>query len=157
MDALDLIATARDLAEANGARKPRQSNLLRAESTAYYALFHTLARCCADLLIGGSNSLRSEPAWTQVYRALDHGYAKQACENNKISTFQIEIQDFANTFVTMQTKRHKADYDPDYKIYKSEVVLDIAITEQAIVKFKTAKMKDKRAFAAYVLLKQRRV
>ena len=157
MNALDLIATARDLVHSRSGGKPRQSNLLRAESTAYYALFHMLARCCADLLIGGKSSSRNTSAWNQVYRALDHGPAKTACENtNKMASFPAEIQDFANMFITMQAKRHKADYDPTERLYKSQVIIDIDLVEQSIDTFKAADIKNKRAFAAHVLLRPRK-
>ncbi len=73
----DLIATARRLAKAS-ARKPRQADLKRAISTAYYALFHAIARDAADLLVGTGKD-RPDKAWKQVYRALDHGPAKTAC------------------------------------------------------------------------------
>jgi hypothetical protein len=73
----DLIVTARRLARANPNR-PRQADLRRAVSTAYYAVFHALARQCADRFVGTGHN-RSRPAWQQVYRALDHGFAKNAC------------------------------------------------------------------------------
>ena len=72
MQALDFIETARDLTTSSSGR-PRQSNLRRAVSTTYYALFHCLATCCADMIVGGAGADRSEPAWRQAYRALDHG------------------------------------------------------------------------------------
>lgn len=128
----------------------------RAMSSCYYALFHCLARECADLLIGGSGSDRSPEAWRQVYRSLDHGSAKDRCkDNNIVSKFPKGIEDFANTFVTMQAKRHDADYDPYAKFAKSSVLSDIALVEQAIKNFKSCKTKDRRAFCAYVLLKKR--
>jgi hypothetical protein len=74
----DLIATARRLAKASP-KRPRQSDLKRGVSTAYYALFHALARDCADLLVGTGDT-RSEPAWAQVYRTLEHGVAKNSCK-----------------------------------------------------------------------------
>lgn len=150
----DLIKTARDLANVSNG-KPRQANLLRATSTTYYALFHTLARSCADLLIGGTGAERSRPAWHQVYRALEHRLAKEACARSKINTFPKEIQDFANMFVSMQAKRHKADYDPHEKAYKSAVLLDIDLVEAVISDFQSAPLKDRKAFAAFVLLKAR--
>jgi hypothetical protein len=151
----DLLHTAADLAAASNG-KPRQSNLLRASSTTYYALFHTLARSCADLLVGGPGSVRSRPAWHQVYRALEHGFCKNACRNGaKIATFPQEIQDFANAFVTMQAKRHKADYDPSVKAFKSAVLIDIGIAEDAIRGYHGAPLKDRRAFAVYVMFKSR--
>ena len=119
-------------------------------------MFHCLARCCADLLVGGSSAIRSEYAWKQVYRALEHGTAKNACKNQVvIKKFPKDIEDFANTFVTMQAKRHKADYDPVEKFFKSSVKLEIAETEDVIKRFEGAPIKDRRAFAAFVLLKKR--
>lgn len=150
----DLIKTATELVEvADG--KPRQSNLNRAVSTAYYALFHTLAHCCADMMIGGPSAVRSKPAWRQVYRALEHGPAKNACQNGDITKFPQEIQDFANLFITMQAKRHAADYEPNTKAYKSSVLLDIGAVESVIGGFQNAPIKHRRAFAAWVLFKLR--
>ncbi len=150
----DLLKSAEDLINsANG--KPRQANLLRATSTIYYALFHTLARCCADLLVGGSSSERSKYAWKQTYRALEHGLSKKCCQNTDIQKFPQEIQDFADMFVTMQEKRHRADYDPDEKNYKSSVLVDLKSVEKVILDFPNAPLKDRRAFAAFVILKRR--
>ena len=107
--------------------------LRRAVSSCYYALFHCLARECADLLIGGGGSARSEEAWTQVYRSLEHNPAKERCKDKEmIKKFPSEIEDFANTFVTMQTKRHNADYNPSASFVKSVVKSDIILVEQAI-------------------------
>jgi uncharacterized protein (UPF0332 family) len=152
---LDLIATARDLVEAKMG-KPRQSNLRRAVSTAYYAIFHCLAKCCADLLIGGTNADKGTPAWRHVYRALEHGQAVKACkDNNKLKTLPKEIQDFANTFVASQKKRQVADYDPTEKFFKSSVIQDIDDIEEVIKRFTTLPAKHRRAFAAFVLFKNR--
>jgi len=151
----DLIATARLLAN-SGQGKPAQVHLRRAISTAYYALFHTLARNGADLLIGGHGAAHSKHAWRQVYRALEHGVAKNACQNRAIvSQFPRPIEDFASTFVDMQIRRHDADYDPIGKYTKSEVLKDIDDIETAIAGFLSAPRKDRQAFSAYVLMKTR--
>lgn len=110
MKAADLIAQANRLARATQ-RKPRQVDLKRAVSAAYYAMFHALARECADT-IAGTGPQRSEAAWLQVYRALEHGVAKNACKEAKTKGFPPEIVEFAEAFVTMQEERHTADYDP---------------------------------------------
>ena len=52
--------------------------------------------------------------------------------NQKMSKFPQPIQDFANVFVTMQAKRHEADYNPFHKTTKSEVIIDINAVEAAI-------------------------
>jgi len=154
MQPLDLIASANILV-ASCKGKPSQVSLRRATSSAYYAMFHCLARSCADLLVGGMNATRSKHAWRQTYRALEHGFTKSACKDGLITKFPKAIEDFANTFVTMQEKRHAADYDPAVRLTKSEVVADIKTTEQAIKEFQKVPAKDRRAFAAHVLFKKR--
>ena len=151
----DLLNVAEDLASTRG-RKPRQSNLRRAVSTAYYAMFHCLAKCCADTLVGGRSADRSNAAWRQTYRALEHGHAKNSCKNRSIiEKFPQEIEDFANTFVSLQEKRHSADYDPLAQFTKLEVKSDISSARKAIERFQSASLKDRRAFSAFVLLKTR--
>jgi len=70
--------------------------------------------------------------------------------------FPKEIEDFANAFVTMQEKRHQADYDPAAIFAKSEVFHDVAVTAQAIRDYKSIRAKHRRAFCAYVLFKKPR-
>ena len=52
MNPLDFLETARDFPATSSARRPRQTNLRRAVSTTYYALFHCLAKCSADMVVG---------------------------------------------------------------------------------------------------------
>ena len=152
----DLIAAAFDLVAASGRGRPRQANLRRAVSTAYYAMFHCLAACCADLLVGGEGSERSEPAWRQVYRALEHGAARQRCNRPAMmQKFLAEIQDFAEKFVLMQQKRHQADYGPEGDFDKDTVLQDIIAVAEAIAKLRQVPVKDRRAFAVYLLFSLR--
>lgn len=151
----DLIAVARALLKSSDG-KPSQAVLRRATSTAYYVLFHALARTSADLLVGGPGAKRSDMAWRQVYRALEHGQAKNACKNgDMLRKFPKAIEDFGNTFVMMQEKRHSADYDPHEKFSKSSVTTDVDAVEKVLKDFDAAVTKDRRAFAAYVLFRQR--
>ena len=124
-------------------------------STAYYALFHCLATCCAGMLVGGTNSNRSEGAWVQTYRALEHRDARSRCKNAFVRRFPPEVQRFASHFAAMQEQRHAADYNPAEKFSKSSVTLNIAVTSNVIDDFFKAAAKDRRAFAVYVLLPQR--
>lgn len=70
--------------------------------------------------------------------------------------FPQALQDFGNAFVTAQFKRHSADYDPTYRVAKSEAKTDIATAEDALRKLKAADIKDRRALAAWVLFSSRR-
>ena len=65
------------------------------------------------MLVGGAGADRSEQAWRQTYRALQHGPARERCAHGNIEWFPNEIQDLAYVFVNMQKKRHSADYDPE--------------------------------------------
>lgn len=61
-------------------------------------------------------------------------------------------------FVDMQRKRHRADYEPQapYSRWrKSDVEEDIGTAVAAIVAFEAAPLPDRRAFAVFVLLKNR--
>jgi len=150
----DLIGTARRLAKASPQR-PRQADLKRGISTAYYALFHMLAGECADLLLG-TGQARGTPAWVQVYRALEHGIAKNACKNAPTRGFPQGILNFADTFVTMQEERHRADYDPEARYGRPEVLNRVTDCEQAIIAFRAETRNHRRAFAVWVLLQKRR-
>ena len=126
MQPRDLVASARKLVGKGKIGKPRQSDLKRAMSTAYYAMFHALCRNTADCLVGKTKISRSQGAWRQAYRAVDHGHAKKQCKHQAVMRkFPAEIQDFANQFAEFQEKRHKADYDPSSKLTRHEVLTAI--------------------------------
>ncbi len=153
----NFIDTSLDLVNATGRGRPRQTNLRRAVSAAYYAMFHCLASCCADIRVGGAGADRSEPAWRQAYRALEQGAARQRCNHRQfIRRFPAGVQDFAAKFVGMQQKRHTADYAPDGTFAKIDVLRDITAAAETIRQFQRVPVKDRRAFAVYVLLSVRK-
>lgn len=149
----DLLQMAADLVDAD-VRKPRRTYLCRALSAVYYALFHCLARTCADSLAGGGGKVGNRPMWRRVYRALEHGETKKRCENVP-SSFPEEIREFGVTFSAQQRKRHFADYDPDYQVGKSDVVADIIDVRTAISRFLEVPANVRRDFAIHVLMKVR--
>ena len=101
MKPLDLMEAARGLMELSP-RRPSQANLRRAVSTAYYALFHCLAACAANSLIGRVR----DAAWHQTYRVLEHGKAREACENKRaLTAFPLEVRRFADVFAALQKAR----------------------------------------------------
>ena len=108
------------------------------------------------MMAGGSGANRNRSAWRQTYRALQHGATKKRCERRQIMMeFPAGIRDFAEMFVVMQSKRHLADYDPYAEFNKSDVVRDIAETEEVIERFSGVPAKHRRAFAIHVLLESR--
>jgi hypothetical protein len=148
----DLIALANRLASASP-NKPRQADLRRAVSTAYYAL--AMAKNVADTMAGAVKGNRSEPAWAQAYRGLQHGDARAACEAIRNQNVSQEIKDSADAFVVLQSARHAADYDPLHRVTRAEAVLAVQSAKDAIGKLRSATAKDRRAFAVLVLVRKR--
>ena len=151
LNSRDLIETARGLTELSP-RRPSQANLRRALSTAYYAVFHSLAATVADALMGKGRG----DAWHQTYRALEHGSARNACQNMQaMREFPSEIQGFARTFNDLQRERHQADYALDGRYSKLDVLAKIDGAEAAIAQLEGADLRQRRRFAAHVLFKRR--
>jgi hypothetical protein len=149
-----LIVAARKLA-GTGARRPRQADLKRAVSTAYYALFHALAKDAADLLVGVGRN-RPAHAWSQVYRSLQHGDAKRACEAVRNLGFPQTIVACADAFVALQQQRHDADYDPDCRVLRADAMAAIDLAEKAIRGLRTTARVHRKTFSVHLLHRRRR-
>ena len=151
MKSRDLIMTARSLMELDP-RRPTQANLRRAVSTAYYAVFHSLAYTAANLLIGRERTA----AWHQVYRALEHGNARSACLNKQaMEGFPNEIEEFALTFVDLQKARHRADYSFDVSYDRHDTLTAIDRAAGAIDQLERVNIHHRRSFVAHLLFKRR--
>ena len=139
----DLLAQAIVLARIDR-KKPKQANLRRAVSSAYYAMFHCLVHeaCCVQF-----GTQHAQAAFRHVIaRAFVHSVMKQACASFRGGTLKdsvkkglptdaagnyvvhASIQKVASTFVELQEKRHLADYDLTERFNRSEV---LALVEQA--------------------------
>ena len=164
MDPFELLRIAEHLASGgagSGRGRPPQAELRRAVSAAYYAMFQALAACCADMLVGATRANRSQQAWRQTYRSLEHGFAKNQCANQgMMGRFPQPIQDFARLFVYMQRRRHIADYDPDPEqengFARENVIRLIHETSRTISDFQDVDAGNRRAFSVFVLLRFRR-
>ncbi|MBC8143585.1 MAG: hypothetical protein H7Y38_19310 [Armatimonadetes bacterium] len=117
----DLLEQARHLA-LRDPRRPKQANLRRAISTAYYALFHLLVEAASANVVLGSGSIGNlRPL---VGRAYVHGEMREACAAFASSRpmpirvsgyitppFSADLTLVALSFVRLQQLRHVADYD----------------------------------------------
>ena len=156
MQPADLIPHARELALLDQEGRPRQVNLKRAMSTAYYAMFHTLCRIFADSLVGTAGTRRSSPAWNQAYRAIEHGHAKSQCKNQEvIASFPETIRKFAENFVVLQELRHEADYDPAISFRRYEVLNAIDMAEGMINNLLNSNANDRKDFIVWIAMKKR--
>jgi len=149
-----LIVTARKLLPAQGG-DPSQADQRRAISTAYYAVFHALARCAANSLVGDDSRTRPKMAWVEVYRGLGHGTCKQACRRANTINFPEEIHIFADEFVQLHAARENADYDPFERPNLETARLQIDMAEKCIQLLNDTPLKDKIAFVSWVLITSR--
>jgi len=117
-------------------------------------MFHFLAGECADLFIGGG-AARKSSSWVHVHRALEHGFAKNACSQARVLAFPPAIMRFAERFILMQEHRHDADYDPSARYARADVIAFIDDVDRAMRDFKSSPRPDRLAFAALVLLRKR--
>ena len=123
----------------------RQHRVLR-------ALFHCLAACAANSLIGHVRDV----AWHQTYRALEYGKARRACQAQRaLTTFPPAVRRFADAFATLQKARQEADYALDGRYEKAAVQAAIDRVERTIAQFEQVDARLRRAFAAHVLFNRR--
>jgi uncharacterized protein (UPF0332 family) len=156
----DLLEQAVKLAKLD-VKKPRQVNLRRAISSAYYALFHLLVDEACRTQIGTQHN--QAPFRHALGRAFLHGVMKDACRSFGGGTLKkgvsrglpasfvipLEIQRLASTFVDLQDKRHLADYDLTERFRRSDVLSLILEVEKHTQDFrKLAASNEKRFFLA---------
>jgi uncharacterized protein (UPF0332 family) len=96
----DLLEQAHHLARLDRTR-PKQANLRRAVSSAYYALFHLLVSA-------GIGYWKIERQRSAFARSFEHRKMKGVCKNKYPNA---DLQAVADAFVELQQARHSADYD----------------------------------------------
>ena len=129
--------------------RPRQVDIRRAISTAYYAIFHAIITAAADQFIGITN--RDESRYGLAYRSVDHGWLRKLCEEVQKSTlstkfrryapatgFGANIAALAAAAEELQEKRHSADYDVMIRMNRSDAVLAISTARAALGRFDNA-------------------
>lgn len=118
----DLLELAEGLA-VKEINRPKQASLRRAAATAYYAVFHALAKLCADQLVGAT---RPWDTYTPVYRALDHAAAGQILrEMRKDQTYGHLVAPIGLVFAKLYDIRIAADYVPAPFAYSRQEIKDM--------------------------------
>jgi hypothetical protein len=124
-------------------RRPRQSNLRRAASAAYYALFHFLVdQACRSM--AGAAAGRA-PLRNILARGFEHGPMKEASKSFASGTLPLwmthtapqlaisaDLRRITATFVRLQEQRHRADYDLSVAFSRLEVEVLVADARKAI-------------------------
>ena len=141
---------------------PRQADLRRAISNAYYALFHAILCDAADDFVGGSR--RQTARYAMVYRSVSHKHVRLLCDDLAKSNlparyatcapaggFGTDIVAVAVAFGELQENRHTADYDPLARIRMSDAQRAVATSKAALVRLRAANKTKKKAFLSLVV------
>ena len=155
MNPTELIALARALVNgfiAGGSAPVSQTELRRAVSCAYYAMFHTLSLSNANTVIGASPADQQRWTWQQAYRAADHRPARNKLSSASLSgRFPRAIRRFGVVFADVQRVRHSADYDPHSEFSATDVTDLIDRVETTIADFNQTPQDIRRDLAVHIL------
>jgi len=137
-----LIEQARLLATTDR-RKPRQVNLRRAVSAAYYALFHFVVDRATGYFVGGTSPQRH--LRHLMARGFEHGDMRNAAKAFRAGNppeairrvmgdrgVPSHLRQIATIFVQIQELRHRADYDLSEVFVRQAVLMEIERVEEAI-------------------------
>ena len=146
--------------------RPRQVDIRRAISAAYYAIFHAAISAAVDQFIGSTN--RDESRYGLAYRSVDHGWLRKLCEEVQkpnpsarfkryapAAGFGANIVSFAAAVEELQEKRHFADYDVMIRMNRSDAVLAISKAKAALTRLGNASAPERLAFLSLLLFQPR--
>jgi hypothetical protein len=149
-----------------GGGAPRQADLRRAISNAYYGVFHAIVTEAADDFVGKTQ--RQTPRYALLYRSIDHRSLRTLCEDvvkttlpAKYSKYQPsggfgpDLLALATAVVDLQEKRHSSDYDPLFRVGMSEALLAVATGRTALTRFRNANRTRRKAFLSLLVFSPR--
>lgn len=144
------------------AGRPRQADLRRAISAAYYGVFHFCLAAAANLFVGVTQ--RSSTRYAVVYRSIDHKDLRDLCAEAKKQRpsgkyepyltsggFGLDMQAFAAAVIELQGKRHLADYNPGPKFSTSDARLAIETARTAVLRFRAADEEARKTFLTLLI------
>ena len=157
-----LIEQADRLIAAPSAGPPRQVDLRRAISAAYYALFHLTLTALADEMVGTSR--RGTLRYGLLHRSADHRAIKDLCVAISKATppqkytiyllvhrFGRDLLAFVEAFTELQDKRLQADYDVTARFFTVDARSAIATARSGIMRFKASDPAEMRMFLTLLL------
>jgi len=145
---------------------PRQANLRRAISSAYYGLFHFALTAASDEFVGVS--LRTTGRYALVYRSISHTWLAELCKEVKKPTlsktydpyapsggFGLDLKAFGTAVVALQERRHSADYDPLARCHALDARFDVSTARAAISRFNQADVEQRKSFLTLLVCQPR--
>lgn len=148
------------------AGRPRQVDLRRAISNAYYGVFHAILTAAANHFVGSSK--QSTRQYSLVYRSVDHSSLRSLCaalKGRKISQkiafhapvagFDLDTQILAKFVLELQEKRIAADYDPGMQIKTLDARLAVEAARTALRHLDQANAESREAFLSLLVFQPR--
>ena len=127
----------------------------RSVSTAYYAVFHALAKACSATVLPGETHESKD--FERVYRTLDHGPLANAF--NKAPLSQIDsVRRIGEVVVRLQNERKRADYLPPTRNVFSASQANALLRQarEAVQAIDALSAEDRRTLAVWPLFKSGR-
>jgi uncharacterized protein (UPF0332 family) len=146
--------------------RPRQADIRRAISAAYYGIFHAILTAAADQFVGVTNRDRNH--YGLVYRSVSHQWLRDLCRDVQKPTLPAKLQPYApsNGFgpnivafgaavLELQQKRHDADYNVTIRMNWSEATSAVTPAKAALTRFNKAGARRCVAFLILLLFQPR--
>ena len=166
LDPDELLEQAEFLVIPRSPGPPRQVDVRRAISAAYYAVFHLVCIEATNFVIG--QRWQREPRYTQVYRSVDHrdfrtarttvGLARLDAATIKLAPpggFPDGLRQFAFTAMDRQARRHAADYDPTGLLRTRDAQVAVSLGRSALAAYRQASAESRMAILATLFFKRR--
>ncbi len=159
----DLLVQAEKLLRADP-RRPKQVNLRRAVSSAYYGLFHFLIEEATTMIVGASPT--QKPLRQLVGRGFSHTAMKEASAEFIKATPKDLLKPFwtlygvsssipsrklARQFAELQQARHRADYDLSSPFTQSEAENLVKNARAAVAEWQSLKKNQPELARFYAL------
>jgi hypothetical protein len=154
------------LAASPSSGPPRQVDLRRAISDAYYGIFHATLAAAADQFVGAGK--RATNGYALVYRSINHGAIRELCLDIKKQTmprslarhapptgFGPNLTAYSEVVVDLQEKRIAADYDPLIRYRRADAVTAVIAAQNALARFDNTTDAEREAFLALLVFKPR--
>jgi hypothetical protein len=145
---------------------PRQVDIRRAISAAYYSVFHATLAAAADHYVGAAH--RGTNRYALAYRSIDHKKIREICAKVKLAQvprdishyapptgFDTETRNLATVLHELQQKRHDADYNPSIRVRTSDARLAIGAARNALHGLQTADFQSREVFLGLLLFRIR--
>lgn len=157
LDSGHLLDQAERLIGPTRSGRPRQVDIRRSISAAYYAVFHKLLTAAADEFAGINR--RSGAEYALIYRGVDHRRARDLCiealKSGASGRYRPylprdrlgdDMLAFAQALTDLQQERHSADYDPLLTVTVTDARLAIDTARRAIGQWQRAPAEQRRLF-----------